>query len=143
MPTRSLRTYRGLAATMGRGLIHRCRGFALLHMLSAICLPSAGWAHAILIESTVVQEARLTEAPKTIGLRLNSRIEHGLSRFTLEGNGGRINGTLAAEPRGSDRILVNLPAMTPGTFVLRYRVLAADGHITEGALRFHLGPGSL
>ncbi|MGH8581980.1 MAG: copper resistance protein CopC [Gammaproteobacteria bacterium] len=35
-----------------------------------------------------------------------------------------------------------MPALAPGTFVLRYRVLAADGHITEGVLRFHLKPGS-
>ncbi len=84
----------------------------------------------------------MIESPKTISLRLNSRIEHGLSRFTLERNGGQEATALLAEPRGPDRILVHLPALAPGTSVLRYRVLAADGHITEGVLRFHLTPAS-
>ena len=29
-----------------------------------------------------------------------------------------------------------LSPLPPGVYVVRYRVLAADGHVTEGALRF-------
>ncbi|MGH8508079.1 MAG: copper resistance CopC family protein [Gammaproteobacteria bacterium] len=121
--------------------MRRYRGRIVLGILSAICAPS-GWAHAILIDSTVRQDARLTESPENISLRLNSRIEHGLSRFTLERDGGQETTALRAEPRGPDRILVYLPPLASGTFVLRYRVLAADGHITEGVLRFHVTPES-
>jgi len=142
MPAPTFRTCRGLAATRGFRSLRRFRGLAVLRILSAICGPSTSWAHAILIDSTVRQDARLTAAPKTIRLRLNSRIEHGLSRFTLERNGRQEGTALQAEPRGPDRILVHLPALARGTSVLRYRVLAADGHITEGVLRFHLTPGS-
>ncbi|MGH8524897.1 MAG: copper resistance CopC family protein [Gammaproteobacteria bacterium] len=142
LPTPALRTWRGLAATRKFRPIRRYRGLAVFGILSALCGPNTSWAHAILIDSTVHQDARLTAAPKTIRLRLNSRIEHGLSRFTLERNGRQEGTALQAEPRGPDRILVHLPALAPGTAVLRYRVLAADGHITEGVLRFHLTPGS-
>ncbi len=142
MPTSTLRTCRGLAATRGFRPISRYRGLAVLGILSTICGPDTSWAHAILIDSTVCQDARLTESPKNISLRLNSRIEHGLSRFTLERNGGQEVISLQAEPQGPDRILVQMPALASGTSVLRYRVLAADGHITEGVLRFHLTPGS-
>ena len=142
MPAPTFRTCRGLAATRGFRSLRRFRGLAVLGILSAICGPSTSWAHAILIDSTVRQDARLTESPKNISLRLNSRIEHGLSRFTLERNGGQEVTSLRAEPRGPDRIVVHMPALAPGTSVLRYRVLAADGHITEGVLRFHLTPGS-
>ncbi|MGH8490307.1 MAG: copper resistance CopC family protein [Gammaproteobacteria bacterium] len=136
------RTGRGLAVTKGFRPIRRYRGRIVLGILAASCCPSISWSHAILIDSTVRQDARLTESPKNISLRLNSRIEHGLSRFTLERNGGQKVTSLQAEPRGPDRILVHLPALAPGTSVLRYRVLAVDGHITEGVLRFHLMPGS-
>lgn len=142
MPTPTFRTCRGSAATRGFWPVRRYSGLTVLCILSAICGPSTSWAHAILIDSTVGQDARLTESPKNIGLRLNSRIEHGLSRFTLERNGRQEGTALQAEPQGPDRILVHLPALAPGTAVLRYRVLAADGHITEGVLRFHLTPGS-
>jgi copper resistance protein C len=142
MPTPTFRTCRGFAATRRFRPVRRYRGLAVLCILFAICGPSTGWAHAILIDSTVRQDARLTESPRNISLRWNSRIEHGLCRFTLESNGGQEGTSLQAEPRGPDRIVVHMPPLAPGTSVLRYRVLAADGHITEGVLRFHLTPGS-
>src|SRR6202035_2242496 len=39
-----------------------------------------------------------------------------------------------------DRVVIPLSPLAPGVYVLRYRVLAVDGHITEGALRFTVGP---
>ena len=38
-----------------------------------------------------------------------------------------------------ERLVIPLQPLAPGTYVLRYRVLAADGHLTEGALRFTVG----
>jgi methionine-rich copper-binding protein CopC len=35
-----------------------------------------------------------------------------------------------------DRLVIPLPHLGAGVYVLRYRVLAVDGHITEGVLRF-------
>ena len=43
-----------------------------------------------------------------------------------------------AEPT-PDRLTIPLQPLVPGVYVLRYRVLAVDGHITEGALRFTVG----
>jgi len=34
------------------------------------------------------------------------------------------------------RLIVPLSPLAPGVYIVRYRVLAADGHVTEGALRF-------
>jgi len=34
------------------------------------------------------------------------------------------------------RLVVPLTPLAPGIYIVRYRVLAADGHVTEGALRF-------
>ena len=36
----------------------------------------------------------------------------------------------------SDRLVIPLRPLPPGTYVVRFKVLAADGHITAGALRF-------
>jgi methionine-rich copper-binding protein CopC len=35
-----------------------------------------------------------------------------------------------------DRIDLPLAPLAPGAYVVRYKVLAVDGHITEGILRF-------
>ncbi len=36
----------------------------------------------------------------------------------------------------ADRIELPLTPLAPGAYVVRYKVLAVDGHITEGVLRF-------
>ena len=34
------------------------------------------------------------------------------------------------------KVTVTVPPLAPGTYGLRYKVLAADGHVTESVLRF-------
>ena len=100
--------------------------------------PGAAGAHAIILESEPVAGATLAEPPTRIYLRFNSRIEKRLSRVTLTAaDGGPV--PLAVKADGSekpDRIVLPLGSLRPGAYVIRYKVLAADGHITEGALRF-------
>ncbi len=94
-------------------------------------------AHAIVLESSPTHEAALAEPPARIVLRFNSRIEAALSRVTIESGTGRPVALPAARDAGeANRLVVPLRPLAPGTYVVRYRVLAADGHVTEGALRF-------
>ena len=106
-------------------------------------LPGAALAHAIVVESVPARDARLPEAPTRVLLRFNSKIEAGLSRATIEPAGGaRVPLSVSAGPDGApfaDRLVLPLKPLAPGTYVIRYRVLAADGHLTEGALRFTVG----
>jgi len=102
--------------------------------------PAPARAHAIVLESSPARDAQLAAAPERVVLRFNSRIEHGLSRVTIEPAGGRpvaLASPASAEERPApDRLVIPLRPLGPGTYVVRYRVLAADGHLTEGALRF-------
>ena len=96
-----------------------------------------------MIESVPTRDARLPEPPPQVLLRFNSKIEAGLSRATIEPAGGaRVPLAVSAGPDGApyaDRLVLPLKPLAPGTYVVRYRVLAADGHLTEGALRFSVG----
>jgi copper resistance protein C len=109
-----------------------------LTALAAAPVPAR--AHAIVLESSPARDAQLTSAPERVVLRFNSKIEHGLSRATIEPAGGRpvaLAAPASAEERlAPDRLVIPLRPLSPGTYVVRYRVLAADGHLTEGALRF-------
>jgi methionine-rich copper-binding protein CopC len=87
--------------------------------------------HAIVLESSPIHDAVLERAPGQVTLRFNSKIEKRFTRITLAAGDG------ASPP---DRIIIPLSPLAPGVYVLRYRVLAVDGHITEGALRFTVGP---
>ena len=103
-------------------------------------------AHAIVLESIPARDAVLDRSPSRVMLRFNSKIEKRLSRVTLAVAGGTPVATPiaddgAAGAEGPDRIVVPLRPLPPGAYVLRYKVLSADGHITEGALRFTVTAG--
>ena len=107
---------------------------------------SPAMAHAIVLESIPARDAVLERSPSRVMLRFNSKIEKRLSRVTLSIAGGAPvptpiadAGTAGEEP--PDRIVVPLRPLPPGAYVLRYKVLSADGHITEGALRFTVTAG--
>ena len=100
--------------------------------------PGAAAAHAIVLESEPAAGAKLAEPPARIYLRFNSKLEKRLSRVTLTAADGRPV-PVAINADGSekaDRIVLSPGALRAGAYVIRYKVLAADGHITEGALRF-------
>ena len=114
---------------------------ALAIALAVLPAPGPADAHAIVLESSPARDAQLPTPPDRVVLRFNSRIEHALSRATIEPVGGRPVALAAAgtpaDPRPApDRLVIPLRPLGPGTYVVRDRVLAADGHLTEGVLRF-------
>ena len=117
---------------------------ALLLSAWLVLLPvSPASAHAIVLESSPVHDAVLERAPERVPLRFNSKIEKRFTRVTLTA-GDRPPASIVL-PGGDDasppdRVVIPLSPLAPGVYVLRYRVLAVDGHITEGALRFTVGP---
>jgi len=109
-------------------------GLLLLH-------PFAAAAHAIVLDSVPAPNAVLPRPPALVVLRFNSKIEKQLTRVTLTGGGGPPHALSVAKDAGSDagqpdRIVVPLGPLPPGPYVIRYKVLSADGHVTEGTLRF-------
>jgi len=117
---------------------------ALLLSAWLVLLPASPAApHAIVLESSPVRDAVLERAPGQVTLRFNSKIEKRFTRITLAA--GDRPATPIALPEHDDasppdRVVIPLSPLAPGVYVLRYRVLAVDGHITEGALRFTVGP---
>ena len=116
----------------------------LLMACLTLATPRAASAHAIVLESSPIHDAVLPRAPEQVTLRFNSRIEKRFTRVTLA-VADRAPVTVAV-PAGDaeatpDQLTIPLGPLGPGVYVLRYRVLAVDGHITEGALRFTVGDG--
>ncbi len=110
----------------------------LLFGSGGLAFPAAVFAHAIVVESVPTHDAWLPISPARILLRFNTKIEHGLCRVRLEGPNGEIETPLAS-PEAPDRLEASVPALDPGTYLLRYRTFSPDGHVTEGVLRFHVG----
>ena len=114
----------------------------LLWVGFVLASPSPVSSHAIVLESSPVQDAILERAPAQVILRFNSKIEKRFTRVTLAAADqppAPVALPRSDDPDTPDRLVIPLGPLARGVYVLRYRVLAVDGHITEGALRFTVG----
>jgi copper resistance protein C len=116
----------------------------LLMACLTLAAPRVATPHAIVLESSPTHDAVLPQPPSLVTLRFNSRIEKRFTRVTLA-LADRAPVAVPVPPGDAeatpDRLTIPLQPLGPGVYVLRYRVLAVDGHITEGALRFTVGTG--
>src|SRR5271165_3005908 len=80
-------------------------------------------------------EAAVQAGTLELRLRYNSRIDRARSRLTLiRADDGRDN--VAIAPDGPPDIITARLDLTPGAYVIRWQVLAVDGHITRGDVPF-------
>lgn len=93
--------------------------------------------HAIILESEPRQDATVP-APKRLVLRFNSRLEKSLCSVQLVGGPGQRSVALMRPEAGAapDTLAYPLPPLPPGSYQARWKVMAADGHVTEGGVPF-------
>ena len=92
-------------------------------------------AHAVLEASEPVAGATIAAGMVALKLSFNSRIDRARSGLTLtQPDGTRTN--LKIDPDGPPNILTTTADLTQGAYVLHWQVLAIDGHITRGDVRF-------
>ncbi len=104
-------------------------------------VPRLAAAHALVLESFPRSDDIVTVSPQRIFLRFNSRIEKALSRITLTGPAGRaVPLPVTAPDLPPNHLVVPVPFLEPGRYLVRWKVLSTDGHVTEGAFRFNVAP---
>ena len=110
----------------------------MLRLILLLIIPAAaGWmspgrasAHAILLDSEPAARATVPPGPTGIRLRFNSRIDHARSRLALRS--GQAERVLTLDPASPADVMAATSDLAPGDCVLRWQVLAVDGHITRG-----------
>jgi len=105
-------------------------GFLLAGLLLLFTIAPAA-AHAILVESTPAIDATVPPGEIALRLRFNSRIDRGRSRLTLI-RADRSTAILPILPDGTDDLIFSKATLDPGSYTVRWQVLAVDGHITRG-----------
>jgi copper transport protein len=94
-------------------------------------------AHAVLVESTPADGAALDRAPERVTLRFNEPVR--VISLRLVDDSGRAM-PLAQDPKTTpDRVEAPLPSLSPGSYVVSWRLLSLDGHPVGGAAFFTLG----
>ncbi len=115
------------ASAMGAALIAAAVSFGA----------NSAFAHSFLVEAAPSSKEHVTAPPKVIKLRFGGGVEPAYSNITVEGADGKVvaEGSIgkADAPR---ELSVEAPALAPGRYVVRYRVLSTDGHIVQGNYEF-------
>jgi methionine-rich copper-binding protein CopC len=111
------------------------RRMVLLGVAILLPLPRPAAAHAILEASEPANGAQVPPGAVTLRLRYNSRIDRERSGLTLT-RPDRTKLALPIDPQGPPDILTSTVTLTPGAYVVRWQVLAVDGHITRGDVAF-------
>jgi methionine-rich copper-binding protein CopC len=111
-------------------------------LLVALALPMLALGHAILVESSPKEGETVSVATTQAVLKFNARIEKRVTQVTLRDAAGH-KLKRPAMPEDDDgpaeRVMVPLPRLGPGDYVIEYQVLASDGHATPGIIRFSVG----
>jgi methionine-rich copper-binding protein CopC len=98
----------------------------------------SAYAHAIVVSATPKPNDVLSGPDVEVKLRFNSRIDAGRSRLTLVNPDGEQQSLLVDKTSPPDSLLSAATKLKPGSYILRWQVLAEDGHISRGEVPFRI-----
>jgi hypothetical protein len=100
--------------------------------------PRVVLAHAVLVNSQPAVNSTVSGPEVAVLLKYNSRVDMGHSTLTLLEPDGRVE-KVAIESESEPGLLsAKLTGLVKGAYVLRWQVLATDGHITRGKVPFQV-----
>ena len=105
----------------------------LLLSLSQTALVSA---HAVVTDYSLKIAPIHANQQDQVELTFNSQIELGLSQIFLVRKGDKHELLHAESGSKQGQIIVHIPALETGDYALRFKVFAADGHLTEDVIHF-------
>jgi copper resistance protein C len=109
---------------------------AISTLAAAFIFAAAAAAHAVLLESSPSLKGTIAGPDVPIKLRFNVRIDSSRSRLALVRPDGSTQPLEISKQSPADSLSANATGLLPGDYVLRWQVLASDGHITRGEIPF-------
>ena len=113
-------------------------GALLLLSVALLASPRIALAHAVLMDSTPQKNGAVSGPDITINLKYNSRVDGARSTLSLLKPDGTIVKINAPAQPAPDVLSATGHGLAKGAYVLRWQVLAGDGHITRGELPFQV-----
>ncbi len=95
-------------------------------------------AHAILLSSTPAAKAEVNGPELQVNLSFNSRIDAKRSRLILVDPAGVAQTLVIAEQKTPEVLEAPAKGLKTGAYILRWQVLAVDGHVTRGEVPFNV-----
>ena len=106
-----------------------------------LCLVSMADAHAILDHADPRVGSMVARAPTELSLWFTQEVEPAFSKVEVrDANGARVDeGSVMRDPANATLLRIALKPLPPGSYEVRWRMLSADTHPTEGHFRFDVG----
>jgi len=93
-------------------------------------------AHAVIISATPTADQHVPPGKLVVRIEFNSRIDKARSRLQVTAPSGA-KADVSVDPAGKPNIITGATGeLAAGAYVLRWQVLAVDGHITRGDIPF-------
>ena len=107
-------------------------------LLGGLLAPAGAMAHAILEQSQPAAGGSVPAGKVSLSFSYNSRIDRARSRLTLT-RPDNTQTVLRINPSGPPNVINSGAELTtPGAYMVRWQVLAIDGHITRGDVPFNV-----
>lgn len=105
-----------------------------------LLLPLSAGAHAVVTASSLQAHPVRAGHATEVSLIFNSTVELKLSKVFWVSAGDVFHPAEIRHGKKPGELLIRVPALEPGEYAIKYKVFAADGHLTESTLRFHVAP---
>jgi len=120
---------------------HSVKSIAPLALVLAVCaLAGAAAGHAMLQRTEPRVESRVKRSPDEVKLYFTEPLEPAYSSVRVVNDRGRQvdRGDSRVDRSNPVLLRVTLPVLPPGTYRVRWRVLAIDADVTEGGFAFRV-----
>jgi copper transport protein len=98
------------------------------------------WAHATLLDTNPVDRSTVAQSPSQVTLTYNENVAISLGSVTVyDSTGGRVDAGPPHHASSTDHtVIVSVPQLKPGTYIVVWRVISADSHPVSGAFTFNV-----
>jgi copper resistance protein C len=120
-----------------RLMCFRCLiGLSLACALLSCLTPSLAGAHAYPDAVSPPDGAGLMQSPHEVKIQFTEGVELEFSRIEVKSTTGQRVNKGNIRRVAADTLAIDLLPLQPGDYIIEWRVLSVDTHITEGILRF-------
>jgi hypothetical protein len=106
-------------------------------LVAVLSLAAVAYGHAIVLSTTPAQRQEVSGPDVPVNLRFNSRIDTKRSRLILVMPDGKQVVLTLSEASGQS-LISEAKGLKSGSYLLRWQVLASDGHISRGEVPFRV-----
>jgi methionine-rich copper-binding protein CopC len=103
-------------------------------LLAAALVPGLAMAHAHLLVTVPVDKSVILAMPAQVSLQFTEAVR--ITALSIEKKGGKDKVVLKAPADARATVHADAPKLKAGAYLLNWRGLSDDGHVTSGTVHF-------